>query len=122
MANQTGPVDADRIRQRAFELWEQDGRPEGRDMDYWFRAEAELAGEGASGLETPVASGTSSQGAGARGRPSATDPGKAGASPSRGQGTADGGAKKAAAPKEAALAEERGEYVQQRRSRKKAEG
>jgi hypothetical protein len=122
MAKQTEPVDADRIRQRAFELWEQDGRPEGRDTEYWFRAEAELAGQGASGLEAPAAGGASSADTGARGEPDVAAPGnKAGASRSRGQG-ATGGAKKDAARKETALAEERGEYVQQRRSRKKAEG
>jgi Protein of unknown function (DUF2934) len=121
MAKQTGAVDADRVRQRAFELWEQDGRPEGRDMDYWFRAEAELTGQGASGLETPAAGGASYANAGARGEPDVAAPGKAGASRPRGQGAAGGGKKSATRP-EPALAEERGEYVQQRRSRKKAEG
>lgn len=33
------------IRQRAFSLWEADGRPEGRDEEYWFRAERLLADE-----------------------------------------------------------------------------
>ena len=32
----------DRIRQRAYELYEQEGRQEGRDQEYWFRAEAEV--------------------------------------------------------------------------------
>ncbi len=36
-------VDAGAIRQRAYELWEQDGRPEGREFDYWLKAEAEFA-------------------------------------------------------------------------------
>ncbi len=27
-----------RIRERAYHLWDHDGRPEGRDMDYWERA------------------------------------------------------------------------------------
>ena len=27
------------IRERAFHLWEADGSPEGREMDYWLRAE-----------------------------------------------------------------------------------
>jgi hypothetical protein len=122
MAEQTGPMDADRIRQRAFELWERDGRPEGRDMDYWFRAEVELAGEDASGLETPpAAAGAPSRRPGARSEPDVGSPGKAGASRPRGQ-DATGGGKKGAVSRESALAEERGEYVQQRRSRKKAEG
>jgi len=32
----------DRIRARAHELWEQDGRPDGRHVDYWLLAEREL--------------------------------------------------------------------------------
>jgi hypothetical protein len=32
-----------RIRERAYHLWEQEGRPEGRDVDYWERAR-ELVG------------------------------------------------------------------------------
>ena len=32
-------TDLDRIvRQRAYELWEQEGRPEGRSDEYWHRA------------------------------------------------------------------------------------
>ena len=27
-----------RIRERAYSLWEADGRPEGRDLDYWERS------------------------------------------------------------------------------------
>ncbi len=34
----------DQIRQRAYELYEQEGRQEGRDQEYWFRAEAEVRG------------------------------------------------------------------------------
>lgn len=33
----------EQIRQRAYELWEADGRPHGADQTYWFRAVAELA-------------------------------------------------------------------------------
>jgi len=29
------------IRERAYYLWEQDGRPHGRDLEYWSRAAAE---------------------------------------------------------------------------------
>lgn len=40
----------DVVRQRAYELWDQDGRPEGREVDYWLMAEAELTrGSGAAG-------------------------------------------------------------------------
>lgn len=29
---------AEQVRQTAYFLWEQDGRPEGRAMEYWLRA------------------------------------------------------------------------------------
>jgi hypothetical protein len=35
------------IRTRAYELWEADGRPEGRETDYWHQAEWQLT-EGSS--------------------------------------------------------------------------
>jgi len=31
---------AERVRDTAYFLWEQDGRPEGRAMEYWLRAKA----------------------------------------------------------------------------------
>ena len=33
----------ERIRQRAYSLWERDGRPHGRQIDHWLQAERELA-------------------------------------------------------------------------------
>jgi hypothetical protein len=30
--------------QRAYEIWESEGRPHGRDQEHWARAEAELNG------------------------------------------------------------------------------
>jgi hypothetical protein len=35
----------DRVEQRAYEIWEEEGRPEGRAKDHWSRAEAELSGK-----------------------------------------------------------------------------
>jgi hypothetical protein len=32
------------IRSRAYELWEKDGRPEGKDKEHWSRAETETQG------------------------------------------------------------------------------
>jgi len=55
----------DLIRQRAYHLWDQDGRPAGMDQEYWYRAEREISltdaerlsppmeGPGAPGLTTP---------------------------------------------------------------------
>ena len=34
----------ERIRQRAHEIWEQAGRPEGSHMEHWDRATAEIDG------------------------------------------------------------------------------
>ncbi|MDE2229310.1 MAG: DUF2934 domain-containing protein [Alphaproteobacteria bacterium] len=28
---------------RAYQIWESEGCPEGRDLDHWYRAETELA-------------------------------------------------------------------------------
>lgn len=30
------------IETRAYFIWEQEGRPHGKDLDHWFRAEAEI--------------------------------------------------------------------------------
>jgi hypothetical protein len=38
--------DYERIARRAYELYEQRGRQEGRDVEDWMRAEQQLAGEG----------------------------------------------------------------------------
>lgn len=32
----------DRIRERAYALWEAEGRPDGRDLDVWLQAEREV--------------------------------------------------------------------------------
>jgi Protein of unknown function (DUF2934) len=33
----------DKIRQRAYELWEQNGKADGREMEFWLQAEREIA-------------------------------------------------------------------------------
>lgn len=33
----------DRIRKRAYEIWEQEGQPHGREVDHWLRAAEEIA-------------------------------------------------------------------------------
>jgi len=35
------PTD-DKLRERAHQLWEQAGRPEGRQDEFWYQAEQEL--------------------------------------------------------------------------------
>ena len=34
---------ADEIRRRAYRIWEEEGRPHGRDAEHWSRAERETA-------------------------------------------------------------------------------
>jgi hypothetical protein len=39
----------ERIRERAYHLWEQEGRPHGRDVEYWERARELVAMEESAG-------------------------------------------------------------------------
>jgi hypothetical protein len=45
MATKEAPTDADVLRrkteERAYALWEGEGRPDGRHLDHWCQAEAE---------------------------------------------------------------------------------
>jgi hypothetical protein len=34
------------IAVRAYHIWEEEGRPHGRDFDHWLKAEQEIAGRG----------------------------------------------------------------------------
>jgi hypothetical protein len=45
------------ITERARQLWEEDGRPEGRDTEYWLKAEDELAPHSVAGEEDPADAG-----------------------------------------------------------------
>jgi len=39
MANESDTAHAEQaVRETAYFLWEQDGRPDGRDQEYWYRA------------------------------------------------------------------------------------
>ena len=38
------------VRTRAYQIWEAEGRPHGRDAEHWFRALEEI---GAPGMTTP---------------------------------------------------------------------
>jgi hypothetical protein len=51
------------IAARAYALWEQEGRPDGRSIEHWHRAERELASSG----------GAATGGSGAEAARSATD-------------------------------------------------
>jgi hypothetical protein len=43
----------EQIRRRAHELWEQSGRPEGRETEFWLQAERELSRDEAFQEEQP---------------------------------------------------------------------
>lgn len=43
----------ERVRSRAYELWEKEGRPEGRDKEHWSQAETE-SGDGVPTQEGSV--------------------------------------------------------------------
>ena len=45
------------IRERAHALWEADGRPEGRELQYWLRAERELLAALVAGEEEDPSTG-----------------------------------------------------------------
>jgi hypothetical protein len=42
IADRKGRITRDQVRSRAFDLWEQHGRPVGRDKEFWLRAERDL--------------------------------------------------------------------------------
>jgi hypothetical protein len=35
----------EKVRLRAYEIWQEEGKPEGRDLEFWRRAEAEIPEE-----------------------------------------------------------------------------
>ena len=45
---------ADRIRHRAYQIWEESGRPEGGHTEHWLQAEREIAERGESGSRVGV--------------------------------------------------------------------
>jgi hypothetical protein len=56
-AHAGAPMEIDleeRIRQRAYELWEDNGRPEGGADEFWQRAERELRNETGLDTQTPL--------------------------------------------------------------------
>lgn len=67
MAREKAPTDADVLRkrteERAYALWEGEGRPHGRHLDHWCQAEAETAVSAATGSipDTEKESAASSQ-------------------------------------------------------------
>lgn len=48
-----GPSYEDRVRERAYELWVEEGRPEGHDQEHWRRARDEIEAEDADLARNP---------------------------------------------------------------------
>ncbi len=46
---QTNPAREARVRERAYHLWEADGKPHGRDLEYWERARELIGMEESAG-------------------------------------------------------------------------
>ena len=38
-------ISEEAIRERAYDIWEREGRPHGRDFEHWVRAQVELSAE-----------------------------------------------------------------------------
>ena len=38
-------ISEDAVRKRAYDIWEREGRPHGRDFEHWVRAQVELTAE-----------------------------------------------------------------------------
>jgi hypothetical protein len=51
----TENAEHDQIVQRARLLWEQAGQPEGRDLEFWFKAEAEIKAAAQAAPAAPAA-------------------------------------------------------------------
>jgi hypothetical protein len=59
----TDTPSTEQIKQRASELWEQRGRPEGHDAEFWTQAERELTlGENPTAVTANATSGRSGSG------------------------------------------------------------
>ena len=40
----SAPPDREQVAFRAYQIWQEQGQPEGRDIDHWVRAEQEVNG------------------------------------------------------------------------------
>ena len=77
--------DRDLIRRRAYQLWENAGRPDGRDLEHWLQAEHEMVarGEGGSRVGVPGETATTQPEAGPKAPAQPGMSAELGGSPSR---------------------------------------
>ena len=71
-------ADEDRIRQRAHQIWEAEGKPHGRDREHWERASREIAAESKMKGKKPAAGGGKAKPVAHTYRDSRDSPGAAG--------------------------------------------
>ena len=57
----TSPASEEQIRKRAYELWEQSGRTDQSETDFWLQAEQELQSQQPASPSAPGARETPSQ-------------------------------------------------------------
>jgi hypothetical protein len=61
MTKEYQPPTDEQVSVRAYYLWERDGRPQGRDYDYWVRAKEELVCESSRATSVPKQSSIASE-------------------------------------------------------------
>jgi hypothetical protein len=81
----------ERIKQRAYELWEAAGRPHGQDAEHWARAERELTQGGAGRAPARSPNGKASNGAAGKAKPSSASAPAGKPGPAKPQAGAGGG-------------------------------
>ena len=86
--------DHDRIRDRAYEIWDRDGRQSGRDEEYWLQAERELGVAAGSTDHAPLGVSDQASAAGTGDQTAASAPAN-----KKANGAAKGLAAKAPAPR-----------------------
>jgi hypothetical protein len=62
---------SEEVRERAYRIWESEGKPHGRDLEHWLQAERELSADTGSptGEKKKRSGGTAPKGRGASSRP-----------------------------------------------------
>ncbi len=83
MENETAEINHDVIAHLAYRHWESDGRPHGRDRDYWLEAEQQLEATKHLLLVQPDVIHAAAPRGNGNGRPSSNDNGQAGAAKSK---------------------------------------
>ena len=89
----------EKISQRAYEIWEAEGRPEGRDLEHWLQAETEIVVLSKNWLKAEVADIAPHKPAPVKKSPAAKKPAAAKAAAPKAPAAKKPAAKKPATPK-----------------------